>query len=145
MSKTTRVILSALLAGGILLGLSFAVLFITIKFFPNLAEEYYNPVFYPGRDRIVLYYFHPFVLGMALSWLWERFKPYFNGAKWLQGLKFGAIYALVATLPSMWITFSAISVTLLMVGMWFFYGLFQASIAGLIFAWVNPKVRAAQT
>jgi hypothetical protein len=38
----------------------------------------------------------------------------------------------------MWITFSAISVSLTMVLTWFAYGTMQATVCGLVFARMNP-------
>jgi hypothetical protein len=53
-------------------------------------------------------------------------------------LEFGGVYALVATLPAMWITFSMLTITITMVASWVVYGLLQACIAGIIFARMNP-------
>jgi len=47
------------------------------------------------------------------------------------------VYAMVALLPVMWITFSSLDITLFIVFSWFMYGLIQAVIAGLIFAKIN--------
>lgn len=132
------VLLSGLGAGIVLLGLSYFILYVTINFIPGLVEEYYNPVFWPGNDRALLFFVHPFILSFALSWFWSRFKAQLPGYWLLRGLKFGLAYALLATLPSMWITFSAITVSLGMVFTWFAYGLLQAVVCGWIFARMNP-------
>ncbi|MCB0578370.1 MAG: hypothetical protein KDD10_03555, partial [Phaeodactylibacter sp.] len=77
-------------------------------------------------------------LSFALAWFWSRFKAQLPGYWLLRGLKFGLAYALLATLPSMWITFSAITVSLGMVFTWFAYGLLQAVVCGWVFARMNP-------
>lgn len=133
-----KIVLPGLGAGVVLLALSYGVLYVTINFFPKLVEEYYNPVFWPGSERALLFFAHPFILSLALSWFWERFKDSFKGTMLIRGLELGIVYGLVATLPSMWITFSAISVSLTMVLSWFLYGILQATIAGIIFARLNP-------
>ncbi|MDX1941932.1 MAG: hypothetical protein SFU99_15325 [Saprospiraceae bacterium] len=133
-----KIVLPGLVTGATLLALSYAVLYLTINFFPKLVEEYYNPIFWPGNDRAMLFFAHPFVLSFALAWFWERFKSLFKGALLLRGIEMGVVYSVVATLPSMWITFSAIYVSLTMVLSWFAYGIVQATIAGLIFAKMNP-------
>ncbi len=133
-----KIIFPGLVAGATLLILSYIILFLTIRFLPSLVEEYYNPIFWPGSSRAILFYAHPFVLCFALAWFWNRFKENFRGAWWLRGIELGFVYALIATLPSMWITFSAIDVSITMVMSWFFYGFFQASMAGMIFAGMNP-------
>lgn len=133
-----RIVISGVVASLILLALSYIVLFITIRIFPSLVEEYYNPIFWPGGDRALLFFAHPFVLSFCLAWFWERSKNLYTG-KWLfRGAEMGLVYGVVATLPSMWITFSAISVSLVMVLSWLLYGFLQAIIAGLVFARLNP-------
>lgn len=133
-----KVLLSGLAAGLLLLALSYVVLFVSIRWFPGLVEEYYNPVFWPGGERAMLFFLHPFVMALCLSWFWERSKNQYEGRWWMRGLEMGLVYGVVATLPSMWITFSAIIVSLVMVLSWFLYGLLQAMLAGLVFARLNP-------
>ena len=126
--------LPALGIGVVLLGLSVLILYISIRFFPNLVETYYSPVFYPGEQRSYLFFLHPFILALALAWFWDRFKSLFQGPGLLRGIELGIVYVLVATLPSMWITFSAIDVSLTTVLMWCLYGLLQATVAGVLLA-----------
>lgn len=137
-TEMKKVLAPGLVAGFVLLGLSYMILYSTINFMPGLVEEYYNPIFWPGNDRALLFFLHPFILSFALAWIWSRFREQFKGPKLLRGLELGVVYALVATLPSMWITFSAISVSLAMILTWFAYGLLQATVAGWIFAFINP-------
>ena len=100
--------------------------------------EYNNPLFNSDGSRDIFFYMHAFIISLALSWFWESFKVSFKGSFLLRGLEFGLVYALVALLPVMWITFSSLDITLTMVLSWFFYGLFQALLAGIIFAKLNP-------
>jgi hypothetical protein len=69
---------------------------------------------------------------------WNRFRKMFEGNKIKTGLEFGVIYAFVALVPIMWITYAAMDVEFQMVATWLIYGLFQSSIAGMIFSWFNP-------
>ncbi|MBK6731693.1 MAG: hypothetical protein IPG60_12310 [Bacteroidetes bacterium] len=134
-----KFVVPAITAGIALLAFSFAALFLVIRFLPpSTSDLFYNPVFWPGEDRAMLYYIHPFILSFALSWFWNRFKKSFDGNFIARGVEFGVVYAIIATLPSMWISFSALNVTIVMVSMWFIYGVFQATIAGFIFAKLNP-------
>ncbi len=133
-----KILASGFLSGITLLMLSYVVLYFTINFFPQLVEAYYDPIFWPGNDRALLFFAHPFVLSFALAWFWDRFKDMFKGTLLIRGIEMGLVYGVIATLPSMWITFSAIHVSLVMVLSWFAYGLLQATIAGLIFAKMNP-------
>jgi hypothetical protein len=133
-----RVIYPGLIAGAILFVLSYGGLYTAVRFFPKLFIEYNNPLFNSDGSRDVLFYLHAFVISLSLSWFWDRFKSMFTGHFILRGLEFGGVYSLIALLPVMWITFSSLDVTLLMVASWFIYGLVQAMVSGLIFAKINP-------
>ena len=136
MSK--KILLPALIAGVVLLVLSFAMLYGAVYLFPNVSDEYYNPVFRSGGERNVLFFIHPFILSLALSWFWDRFKGQFKGSLIVRDLELGLVYTLVATLPAMWITFSAIDVSITMILTWLLYGFIQAAVAGVVFARMNP-------
>ncbi len=133
-----KILISGLTAGAILFILSYGGLFLAVRFFPALFIEYNNPLFNSDGSRDILFYLHAFIISFALSWFWDRFKALFNGPTILRGLEFGLTYSIVALLPVMWITFSALDITILMVVSWFVYGLVQAVVAGLIFAKTNP-------
>lgn len=133
-----RVALNGLLVGIILFVISYGGLFLSIRFFPELFLDYNNPLFNSDGSRDVLFYLHAFIISMALSWFWDRFKGLFRGNFILRGIEFGVVYGLVALLPVMWITFSAMDITVIMVGSWFVYGLLQATVAGIILARLNP-------
>jgi hypothetical protein len=74
------------------------------------------------------------VLAFALAWFWNRFKDLFVGNLFFRGLEFGFVYAIIATIPIMVLIFSAIDVSLAVIGSWVLYGFLQGTIAGLIFA-----------
>jgi len=135
-----KVILPGIIAGFVLLAISFLALFLLVRLMPGLAEQYYNPVFSLEEEgaKTILYYLHPFVLSFALAWFWERFKGQFEGSWLLRGLELGLVYAVVASLPAMWITFSSLALSFQLVGSWFAYSIFQAAVVGLIYAKMNP-------
>ena len=133
-----KIVFPGLMAGAILFIICYGSLYMAVKFFPGLFIEYNNPLFNSDGNRDLLFYLHAFIISLALSWFWERFKSLFHGSFLLRGLEFGLVYAIVALLPVMWITFSALDITVLMVLSWFSYGLMQAIVAGIIFAKINP-------
>ena len=133
-----RILKSGLIAGILLFVISYGGLYLTIHFVPELFVMYNNPLFNSDGSRDILFYLHAFIISFALSWFWERFKGVFRGPAILRGLEFGSVYAVVALLPVMWITFSSLDITIVMVASWFFYGLIQAVIAGVLFAKINP-------
>ncbi|KRP04629.1 MAG: hypothetical protein ABR94_03375 [Sphingobacteriales bacterium BACL12 MAG-120802-bin5] len=133
-----KILIPGILTGIFLLISSFIALFLTIKLFPSLAWEYFGPTFNTDGSRDILFYIHPFLLGLALAWFWNRVKEIFTGNSIAKALEFSLIYAAIATIPTMWITFSAINISLEMVLTWILYGLFQALVAGLILSRLNP-------
>jgi len=138
MNASKKILLSGLVAGVVLLIFSIAGLYGTVWLFPNLAVQYYDPAFDAQSSRTMIYYAHPFVIGMALSWFWNRFKGALTGSFLVRGIEFGLVYALIAIFPVMWLIYSAINVSLPMVATWFLFGLLQGTIAGLVFEKMNP-------
>ena len=133
-----RFLIKGFLAGAALLALSYVALNLIVAFFPQLAEQYYDPVFSFEGEKAILYFIHPFVLSFALAWFWRRFKSLFHGPFWWRGIEMGLVYGLIATLPSMWITFSSLAVSFGLVFTWLLYGVFQAIVVGIIFAKISP-------
>lgn len=133
-----KIIFPGIIAGVVLLILSILGLYVNIWFFPDLAMQYFQPTFNEQSSRIMLYFIYPFIIAMALSWFWNRTKSKLTGSFITRGIEFGIIYALIATLPSMWLVYSSITVSLLMVLTWFVFGLIQAIIVGLICEKMNP-------
>jgi hypothetical protein len=133
-----KVFVAGLVAGIVLLILSVLGLYGTIWLFPSLAMQYFDPAFDTQSSRVMIYYVHPFVISMALSWFWNRAKRVLTGSFLTRGIEFGLIYALVAIFPMMWLIYSAMSISIAMVTTWFVLGLLQGIIAGLIFEKINP-------
>jgi len=133
-----RILISGLIAGVILFIVSYGGLYLAIKFIPALFIEYNGPLFNSDGSKDLLFYMHAFIVSLALSWFWDRFKTLFKGHSILRGVEFGFVYAFIALLPLMWISYSALDITLPIVISWFLYGLLQAIVAGVVFAKVNP-------
>ena len=133
-----KIIIPGLVAGCVLMLLLVAGLYIIIWLFPGIALQYFDPAFdsEPGRNR--LYYLHPFVLSLTLSWFWSRFKGVLTGSFLTRGIEFGLIYLVIAVFPMMWLIYSAMHVSLIMVATWFVFAMVQAVISGLVFEKMNP-------
>lgn len=138
-----KVIIPGLITGVVLFIISYGGLYLSVQFFPSLFTDYNNPLFSSDGERDVLFYMHAFIISFALSWFWAKFKNIFHGPLIIKALHFGLVYALIALLPVMWITFSAMDITVPMVTSWLFYGFVQAVIAGTILAKLNPAVSRA--
>ncbi len=133
-----KILISGFITGCMLFVLSYGGLYLAVRFFPALFTEYNNPLFNSDGNRDLLFYLHACIFSFALAWFWERFKSLFKGLYLLKGIEFGLVYSIVALLPVMWISFSALDVTIAMVLSWFGYGLIQAIVAGIILAKINP-------
>jgi hypothetical protein len=133
-----KVLVPGVIAGIVLFVVSYGGLFLSIQFFPQFFVMYNNPLFNSDGSRDILFYMHAFIIAFALSWFWDRFKGLLKGYFLFKVLEFAAVYAVVALLPVMWITFSSLDITFVMVMSWFLYGFFQALLAGVVFARLNP-------
>ena len=129
-----KIITSGLVASAALLLFAYIALLVMPILLPKVAEEYYNPAFVNDESRNFLYYVHPVILGFGLAWFWNRFKSLLKGNAFMQGIEMAIIYVLIATIPSLLITYSAINVSLMTIWSWVLYGFFQALIAGIIFS-----------
>jgi len=136
MKKATSAVI---VSGIILLLVSFGLLYAMIAIFPHQAEEYFSPVFrWSNAGTDWMFYAHPFVLSIALKWFWERYKEILPGGTIMKALELAFVYGIVAMLPVLWLTFSAIDISAIMVLSWLGYGILQGFVAGLVFATLNP-------
>jgi len=125
-------------AGAALLVLSYVSLYLLVMLFPALAEQYWDTTFNFEGNKGILFFIHPFILSFGLAWFWRRFKSLFHGPFWWRGMEMGLVYGLIATLPSMWMLYSAMNISLTLVLSWFVYGVLQAVVVGIIFAKISP-------
>jgi hypothetical protein len=136
-----KIFLSGLIAGTVLLILSIAGLYLLLWQMPDMAMEYFGPAFTSQMQRSILYYVHPFVIGIGLSWLWNRLKSELKGSTFVRSLKFGLSYLAIGTFPYMLLIYSAINVSLAVVATWLVFGFVEATIAAIIFNQQNKIIR----
>ncbi len=133
-----KVIVPGLVAGLVLVLVLAGGLYLAILLYPNVALQYFDPASDSEPGKLRFYYLHPFVLCLALSWFWDRFKGVLSGAFLTRGIEFALIYVAVAVFPMMWLIYSALHVSFIMAAIWFAFALLQALIAGLVFEKMNP-------
>lgn len=133
-----KIILAVATATLVVSVLGVSMLYGAIYFFPQLMEEYFSPVFRPSGSQDWLFYAHPLILSIALKWFWERYKTIFKGSLVLRAFEVALVYCIVALLPVLWLTFSAIDISFAMILTWLGYGLIQSFAAGAVFAKLNP-------
>ena len=129
-----KIITSGIVTSIVLLLFAYIALLVMPILLPKVAEEYYSPAFVNDAFRNALYYVHPVVLAFCLAWFWNRFKSLLKGNALMQGVEMALIYLLIAIVPSLLITYSAIDVSLFTIFSWLLYGFLQALIAGIIFS-----------
>ena len=133
-------LVSGLAAGLVLSILSYGGLFLDVnsKLLNAFFTGYLSNVFISDGSRDVFFYSHALIVSIALSWFWERSKKVFHGHFILRGIEFGFVYTIAGLLPILWMTYSQIDVSELMVLSWLGFGFFQSSMAGIVFAKMNP-------
>jgi hypothetical protein len=105
---------------------------------PNLMMEYRTTLFRPWEDPLMsLYFAHPFVLGLALAFVWDKVKGLLQGGPMKRATHFALAYFIVATIPGMLISYSSFPLSILMILSWTISSLVQAWAAGLVLAKLN--------
>lgn len=130
---------SIILAGIVILVVSLGMLYASVYVFSSVTDEYYNQVFRSnsyGTD--MLFYIHPFVLAGALYWFWDHSKTQMKGSLLAQAVMAALVYGVVALVPVLLLTFSAINVSATMVFTWLGYGVVQAFCGLLVIAKNHP-------
>jgi hypothetical protein len=128
---------------GILAGIAMLVIGMAVSYLfmilPSVAADYSNSsIMRSWSDPLMsLFFLYPFVLGIALAWVWNRTKNLFKGNTWKRGLKFGFAYLIIATIPGMLISYSSFPLSLWTIISWIVSGFVNAVVAGLIFAKMN--------
>ena len=134
-----KVLLSGMLAGFVMLLVCIGLSSIIMKFYPTLANQYYNEsLFRSMKDPITaLFYFHPFVLAIILAFIWDKSKNLFEAKRFLsRGVQFGLVY-FVVVIPGLLISYATSPYSLEMVLSWTVSVLLGALAAGVSFEIVN--------
>ena len=126
-----------LISGVVLLLLSVLGLFCILWLFPDMAMEYFGPAFIDQKQRNLLYYVQPFVMGPCLLWLWFKLGDMVKGRILVNSLKFGLFYMTVASLPYMLLIYSAMDVSLPVILSWLLFGFAEAFVCAVVFSKVD--------
>lgn len=122
-----------LFAAGMLIGYVFHLLF------PSVSAEYENfQIFRSWDDPLMyIYFLQPFLLALAMAWVWDRSKTLFNGTIWKIAFYFSLVYWFIAIIPGMIMTLSSFKVSVLLTLTWTLSAFFQAWVAMLIIIRMN--------
>ena len=126
---------------GIVAGLLMSIVGMVIsilmsKAMPTLMAEYKNiNIFRPWEDPLMqLFYAHPFVLGLALAYVWDKVKGSLTGNR-VVGFALGVF--LVATIPGVLISYASFQLSLAIVLSWTVMGLVNALVASFVLNKMN--------
>ena len=80
---------SGLIAGLIMLIISFVMTIILDLIFPQITLEYSTQMYRSWNDPLMLlFYLHPFILGLILSWVWQLTSLIMKGDDITKAVKF---------------------------------------------------------
>ncbi|MFH1107124.1 MAG: hypothetical protein V1787_04480 [Candidatus Micrarchaeota archaeon] len=133
-----KVIRTGLIAGLVMLVVSFALMPLWTALFPSIAEEYANiVVFRPWGDTLMnLFVLQPFIAGITLAYVFEKVGGVFKQKKYLdRGLAFGFMIWVVSGIPGMFATYTSFQLSEAMVFSWLAGGLVQLLFGGVVIAW----------
>lgn len=125
------------LAAGIVMLIAFmAVGWVFNMIFPGLQSEYYNPMFRPWSDPLMMYmYVHPFIVGIIMAAVYSKVKKLVKGKNWYEkGMRYGFYWWIVYGIPGMLMTVSTFTVSIPMVVSWTVAGLIEYMLAGKVLA-----------
>lgn len=128
---------------GIIIGIVMLVLGLLVNYlfmlFPAVTADYQNTnVMRSWQDPLMMLFFlHPFVVGIILAWVWDRSKGLFHGSAARKGTQFGLAIWLIATVPGMLISYGSFTLSLLTIISWTVSGLINDIVAGIILSRIN--------
>jgi hypothetical protein len=131
-----KVVFSGLVAGALMLGVSIVLSVIISAIFPDAMAEYSNSEIFRQWDDPLMYYFffHPFVMGTILSFVWLKVKGLIDQEGLMKGAVYGFYVWLFFGVPGMLMSISTFQVSAFLVGTWTVSVLAQDLAAGVLFA-----------
>lgn len=135
-----KIFIPGVVAGVVMLVAAVVVGLLTSLALPSMAKEYENTnLFRSMSDPIMLLYFvYPFLLGVALAWVWDRTKGVIGeGSIWMRGGKFARAFWIVSALPGILMSYSSFPISLALALSWLLSSMVQLLCAGYIYARMN--------
>jgi hypothetical protein len=133
-----KVVIPGILAGIVMLAVGMIVSMIINAIFPALVAEYKAALFRPWDDPIMsLYFAHPFVLGLALAFIWDKVKGLISGGPLNRATRLALGFFIISIVPGMLISYSSFPISLLMILSWTVSSFLQVLAAGLVLAKMN--------
>lgn len=134
-----KVIISGLIAALGMFAAGIAIGLLLNLLLPSVKAEYESTGMFRSWDDPIMYvyFLQPFLLSIALAWVWNKVNSLFNGSIMKKALYYALIYWFVAAIPGMIMTVSSFKISILMTLSWTISSFFQAWIASLIIIRMN--------
>jgi uncharacterized protein with PQ loop repeat len=135
-----KIVTTGLVAGLVMLVVGIAVGLLTTLALPSLSKEYENAnLFRSWSDPIMyLYFLYPFLLGIGLSWVWDKTKGVIGeGTLWMRGSRFGRAVWIVSSIPGILMSYSTFPISLAIALTWLLSSLIQLVCIGFVYAKMN--------
>ncbi len=132
-----EILASGLLGGVLMLAIGMAVGQLFQALVSSLKTEYEKiNLFRPWSDPLLMLFFvHPFLLGLGLVWVWGKTKSVLTAdTDFKKGLTFSLLFWGVATKPGMLISYVSFPLSLMMIISWTTGSLIQLLNLGVLFS-----------
>ena len=131
-----KTILWGVVAGLAMTIIGFLVNIVFGTLYPNLQALYEDTAIFIAMDsmRSLLFWVYPFVLGIALAWVFPMLRQKLNTQNPLNAsLRFAWIYFVIAALPAFFINLGSFNLPIAMIASWTVMSFLNGWAAGFIF------------
>jgi hypothetical protein len=134
-----KIVIPGIVAAIASLAATFALNYLFPLLWPSLTAEYENSgMFRPWSDPLMsLFFTQPFLLAMAMAWIWDKTKQLFKGSLISNAFSFTLISFFVSNLPGMIMSYSSFKISLVMTLCWTISGFVQIFVAMLVIGKMN--------
>lgn len=130
---------------GLAAGLVMLVAMIIVSYgfsmvFPQIQQEYSTQMYRSAEDPLMLVFLlYPFVLGLIMSWIWDKTSLIMKGDNLTKVVNFTLAYFVITQIPGMFVTYTSMNVTLLMIMSWMFSNVIQVLFGSYLISKMNKK------
>jgi hypothetical protein len=130
---------------GLMVGLVMLVVMLLVSYgfsfiFPQILQEYSTQMYRSYEEPIMMLFFlYPFILGIIISWIWMKTSIIMKGDDLTKAVNFTLVYILVAQIPGMFVTYTTMNVSLLMIMSWMLGNTLQVLFATIILSKMTKK------
>lgn len=130
---------------GLIAGIAMLLVMVIVSYgfmflFPQVSEEYSTELFREWSEPLsYLFYLHPIILGLIMSWVWGLVSITMKGNEITKAVNFTLVFFLIAQIPGMFISYTTMNISLLMLMSWMLPNFTQIFAGSLILSHMNKK------